>query len=215
MSDTEPESVTSQLDDKIPQIRDILSSYIGFPVTPSQIYKELDGYYIVHKITNTCCETTPYHHNSDTSRIVISSNKAYLRCLFCRSSKNHKDIDLSSAVAHKLYNTLTDKEPKSGYIYCFATPSMPGIVKLGQTTRTPEIRLKEANAPDMWKPPHPYHIIASKAVSDPRDNLNRIRKELIDRGYRIPGDREFFKVSEEAVTQLFEAQEAQDPTAPV
>ena len=40
--------------------------------------------------------------------------------------------------------------------------SMPGILKVGMTERTPETRLNEANASDTWRPPTPY-IIDDKA----------------------------------------------------
>ena len=30
-----------------------------------------------------------------------------------------------------------------GYIYCFSNQSMPGILKIGMTQRTPEERVKE------------------------------------------------------------------------
>ncbi len=52
----------------------------------------------------------------------------------------------------------------SGYIYCFSNPSMPGILKVGMTERTPEIRLFEANCPDTWRPPTPYKIVVAKKV---------------------------------------------------
>jgi len=39
-----------------------------------------------------------------------------------------------------------------GYIYCFSNPSMPGILKVGMTERTPVTRLGEANASDTWRP---------------------------------------------------------------
>ena len=35
-----------------------------------------------------------------------------------------------------------------GHIYCFSNPSIPGILKVGMTDRTPEIRLIEANSSD-------------------------------------------------------------------
>lgn len=34
---------------------------------------------------------------------------------------------------------MTDK-----YLYCFSNQSMPGILKVGMTKRTPEIRLKRS-----------------------------------------------------------------------
>ena len=40
-----------------------------------------------------------------------------------------------------------------GYVYCFSNESMKGILKVGMTERTPNIRLNEANASDTWRPP--------------------------------------------------------------
>jgi len=57
--------------------------------------------------------------------------------------------------------------PADGYVYCFANPSMPGILKVGATERTPEDRLREANAADTWRPPTPYRIEFAKKVADP------------------------------------------------
>ena len=51
-----------------------------------------------------------------------------------------------------------------GYIYCFSNECMPGILKVGMTERTPEARLKEANASDTWRPPMPYKIEFEKKV---------------------------------------------------
>lgn len=54
-----------------------------------------------------------------------------------------------------------------GYLYCFSNPSMPGILKIGMTTRKPEDRLCEANTSNTWKPPMPYSIEMSVHVKDP------------------------------------------------
>ena len=53
-----------------------------------------------------------------------------------------------------------------GYIYCFSNPSMPGILKIGMTERTPKKRLNEANASDTWRPPTKYNIEFDTLVLD-------------------------------------------------
>ena len=55
-----------------------------------------------------------------------------------------------------------------GYVYCFANDSMPGILKIGMTERSPEECLSEANTADTWKPPSPYYIVCSKKVNNPK-----------------------------------------------
>ena len=55
-----------------------------------------------------------------------------------------------------------------GYIYCFSNQSMPGILKIGMTERTPEIRLNEANRSDTWRPPTLYKIEFAKKVLNPK-----------------------------------------------
>ena len=55
-----------------------------------------------------------------------------------------------------------------GYIYCFSNKSMPGILKVGMTERTPDVRLNESNNSDTWRPPTPYKIEFAKKVSNPK-----------------------------------------------
>ena len=49
-----------------------------------------------------------------------------------------------------------------------SNPSMPGIMKIGMTMRTPEERLKEANKHDTFKPPTLYQIDFAKEVLNPK-----------------------------------------------
>jgi len=96
-----------------------------------------------------------------------------------------------------------------GYVYCFANDSMPELVKIGMTERTPEERLNEANASDTWRPPTPYHIVVSKKVNDPKKKekvLHEILKE-----YRVHPNREFFRVSTEKIFPLFELMDGEYP----
>jgi hypothetical protein len=92
----------------------------------------------------------------------------------------------------------------SGHIYCFSNPSMPGILKVGMTERTPEIRLIEANSSDTWKPPTPYKIVFAKKVLNPKQKETTLHTILSQYTERINPRREFFRVSQEEVKTLFD-----------
>lgn len=90
-----------------------------------------------------------------------------------------------------------------GYLYCFSNPSMPGIVKVGVTERTPESRLSEANASDTWKPPTPYKIEFAKRIKNPTEKEKTLHNLLEKYTERIHSRREFFRVSTEEVRMFF------------
>ena len=89
-----------------------------------------------------------------------------------------------------------------GYIYCFSNPSMPGILKVGMTDRTPEIRLNEANNSDTWRPPTPYKIVFAKKVLNPKQKETTLHIILSQYTERINPKREFFRVSPKEVKTL-------------
>lgn len=80
---------------------------------------------------------------------------------------------------------------------------MPGIYKIGMTTRTPEERLKEANTSNTWKPPAPYFIEMSKQVNNPLKTEASLHKLLERFCTRIHPKREFFRLSLEDVRLFF------------
>ena len=94
-------------------------------------------------------------------------------------------------------------QDKSGYIYCFSSRSMPGIYKIGMTTRTPEDRLKDANASNTWKPPTPYNIEMSVKVTHAYIKEQALHKLLEHYGKRIHPRREFFSISIHEVKMFF------------
>jgi len=96
-----------------------------------------------------------------------------------------------------------------GYIYCFSNPSMPGILKVGMTDRTPEARLTEANASDTWRPPTPYKIEFAKKVFNPSQKEKTLHILLEQYTERINPRREFFRVSPEEVLKFFELMEGE------
>ena len=91
-----------------------------------------------------------------------------------------------------------------GYIYCFSNDSMPGILKVGMTERTPEIRLNEANNSDTWRPPTPYKIEFAKQVLKPKEKEKKIHNLLEKYAMRDNLKREFFRVSREDVMAFFD-----------
>ena len=91
-----------------------------------------------------------------------------------------------------------------GYLYCFSNESMPGILKIGMTERTPEIRLSEANSSDTWRPPTPYKIEFAKKVLNPTQKERTLHILLTQYTERINPKREFFRVSPEEVKIFFD-----------
>lgn len=91
-----------------------------------------------------------------------------------------------------------------GYLYCFSNPSMPGILKVGMTERTPEARLSEANASDTWRPPTPYTIEFAKQVSNPSQKEKTLHTLLEQYTERVNPRREFFRISQEEVRTFFD-----------
>ena len=86
-----------------------------------------------------------------------------------------------------------------GWVYAFATPSMPGIVKIGATNRDPAERLREANA-DTWHM-HEYVVACVAEVADAFAVERAVHVTLAAR--RVHPRREFFQVTEaEARTLL-------------
>ena len=92
----------------------------------------------------------------------------------------------------------------NGFIYCFSNPSMPGILKIGMTMRTPKERLREANVSDTWRPPTPYKIEFAKKINNPSDKENTLHILLEQYTERIHYRREFFYVTPDEVSKLFD-----------
>ena len=91
-----------------------------------------------------------------------------------------------------------------GYVYCFSNESMPGILKIGMTERTPHARLIEANSADTWRPPTPYKIEFAKKVANPKYKETTLHTLLAQYTERINPKREFFRCSSKEVKTFFE-----------
>ena len=89
----------------------------------------------------------------------------------------------------------------AGWVYGFATPSMPGVIKIGATRREPDERLDEANASDTWRPPHPYAVTCTAQVDDPFACERAIHTLLAAR--RVSPRHEFFELTALEARTLF------------
>ncbi|MBM3453741.1 MAG: GIY-YIG nuclease family protein [Bacteroidetes bacterium] len=92
---------------------------------------------------------------------------------------------------------------QEGYLYCISNEYMPGILKIGKTTRDPETRLREANSCKTWAIPV-FQIEFAKKVQDVDGKEKTLHKLLEHYTERIYNRREFFRVSLEEVKVFFD-----------
>ena len=85
-------------------------------------------------------------------------------------------------------------EEKEGWVYCISNESMPGLLKIGMTDRTPQQRLAEANKSDTWRPPTNFVIEFAKKVKNALQKEKTIHKLLEEYNERVNRSREFFKI---------------------
>jgi hypothetical protein len=78
---------------------------------------------------------------------------------------------------------------------------MPGIVKVGYTTRTPDERAKELNHTGL---PHKFKVEFAKLIQNVEEMEKAMHKLLSIYGERINEQREFFKFSKDRVHEFFD-----------
>jgi T5orf172 domain len=95
------------------------------------------------------------------------------------------------------------KAPASccGWVYVLTNPAMPGLVKIGLTTRNPSARAAELTA--ATGVPAPFVIAWCRAVSDCAFVESAVHRLLDDR--RASGKREFFRCDVKTARQVIEA----------
>lgn len=91
----------------------------------------------------------------------------------------------------------------NGWIYCISNTSMPGLLKIGMTERTPDIRLSEANTSNTWIP-QPFVLEMAKRVINPDQKEKTLHKLLEQYTERVNPRREFFRVTLEEVKVFFD-----------
>lgn len=79
-----------------------------------------------------------------------------------------------------------------GYVYILTNPSMPGLVKIGKTTRDPEGRARALYRTGV---PTPFRVLESVWCKDCGATERHLHKQLAPR--RVSDTREFFDFREE------------------
>jgi hypothetical protein len=77
-----------------------------------------------------------------------------------------------------------------GYIYLLINYSMPGLLKIGLTTRPVDERMRELSG--STSVPTPFVLVFDVLVSDCRAAEKRLHDVLTEKGYRAASNREFF-----------------------
>jgi CxxC motif-containing protein len=94
-----------------------------------------------------------------------------------------------------------------GWVYAFSNPSMPGLIKIGMTDRTPSERLKELSTPTAI--PTPFEEVVVKKVRN--NKATEIALHAYLNKYRINPSREFFSISKDEIIQLFAIIDGETP----
>ena len=93
----------------------------------------------------------------------------------------------------------------SGYIYCLSNVTMPGIYKIGFTTREITSRLIELNKPATYRRCDDiFELEFAKKVDNCRQVERLIHTELGEMGARVYPNREFFRESISVIKNLFD-----------
>lgn len=88
----------------------------------------------------------------------------------------------------------------NGFLYVLINPAMPGLAKVGKTTRNPSNRVSELSA--ATGVPSPFILAYQQPVQDCHAAEVWVHAELERNGYRVATNREFFKAPLHEITAL-------------
>jgi hypothetical protein len=81
---------------------------------------------------------------------------------------------------------------------------MVGVYKIGFTTRSPIMRLKDANSSDTWRPPNLYKLEFAKLVENCKEKETIVHNLLEKFNTRVSSNREFFRTSLDNIKDIFD-----------
>lgn len=88
----------------------------------------------------------------------------------------------------------------NGFLYVLINPAMPGLAKVGKTTRNPSNRVSELSA--ATGVPSPFILAYQQPVQDCHAAEVWVHAELERSGYRVATNREFFNAPLHEITAL-------------
>ncbi|WP_295019631.1 GIY-YIG nuclease family protein [Tabrizicola sp.] len=94
---------------------------------------------------------------------------------------------------------LPMSQPEEGWLYVIENPSIPGMVKVGQTTRTPQERAVELHVTGT---PTPFDVAHAWPVQDVTAAERAAHAAL--RRFRVSTDREWFSLPSDRAVALLE-----------
>lgn len=92
-----------------------------------------------------------------------------------------------------------------GYVYILENPAMPGLIKIGFTTKTPKERadqLYKDGGKSKSGVPFPFEVAYELRCENPQKLESMVHSRLAD--HRVNKDREFFNCSTDDARQLIE-----------
>jgi hypothetical protein len=105
------------------------------------------------------------------------------------------------------FNPGGRRTDRSGYAYLLVNPAMPGVVKIGKTTRAPARRMGELSG--ATGVPLPFELLFEVQVLDVHEAERYVHDRLEQLGARVSSNREFFRISPSvAAGVMVEAREA-------
>ena len=92
-------------------------------------------------------------------------------------------------------------DDNSGYIYCLSNQGMPGIYKIGKTSKDPIIRIKNLYNTST---PFPFKIEFCKKINQVSNREKLLHSILEHHNYRCNPNREFFELDIDVIKAYFD-----------
>lgn len=106
---------------------------------------------------------------------------------------------------NSLIISQNEKQPRSfGFIYVLGHEFMPGVYKIGMTTRSPQARAAELSG--ATGVPSPFDVLYYAEVANPALEERRVHTQLAE--YRVNECREFFDADLEVILAAIRNEDA-------